>query len=207
MRTRVFVALLLLFPCACGCARKVSPGEAPPVEGPAAAGPQRETVENPLYTSWAGFAKGTSVRHKSVTETEGNGPVTTTTTTYTLVERTDDRVVVEMKAFTRQYDGTDIDNPPERLTNPKRVSLPPGTARADFGNPAGVTDRGEETITAGGKEYRTKWYKGKDRSEAGEVLVQVWTSDEVPGGLVRSVTRTPAIGKKTTVEAVEVKAP
>jgi hypothetical protein len=192
---------VLLASAGCGAGNK---GKAVPVpdardelERPA---PARERVENPLYTSWSRFKKGTSVVHRAVTGEEGRKDVTTTTTTYTLLDVTDERVVVEMQAFTRRYDGVRTNNPPQKLTNQRWVSLPPGVKKPGGGHE-------EETITVASKEYRAKRVQMKDRNEAGEVTVTTWTSDEVPGGLVKSVTLTPAIGKKTTLELVEVKRP
>ncbi len=112
-----------------------------------------------------------------------------------------------MRAFTTRYDGLEIDNPPQKLTNLRRITLPPGTKASEFGKAAGVLERGEEMVQASGRAYSTAWQKSKGRNEAGEVLVTTWTSDAVPGKLVRSVTHTPAIGKTTTIELVAVKKP
>jgi hypothetical protein len=207
MRTPGLVLVLSALTAAAGCGRgKPAADDPPPAEPAPPPAPPREQVENPLYRSWAAFKKGTSVVHKSVTAADGNEAVTTTTTTCTLLDRTDDHVVVEMRAKTRRYDGVETDNPPERLTNPRRIGLPPGMTRADFEKAAGAGPA-EETLKLGGKEYRTRRRTSKDRNEAGEVFVDTWTSDAVPGGLVRSVTRTPAIGKTTTQELVEVRTP
>lgn len=62
-------------------------------------------------------------------------------------------------------------------------------------------------MTVAGKSYRTKWTKTKGQSEAGEIVGQVWTADDMPGRLVKSVGRTPAIGETTTIEVVAVSLP
>lgn len=164
----------------------------------------REQVENPQYTSWAHFKKGTSVVHKAITKATGHQEVTTTTMTYTLLEREDTHVVVEMKAFTKRYDGIEIKPPPETFHTPRMMTLPPGVTRAGFAKKKNAGEQGEETIPIAGKTYKTKWHKSKDRNEAGEVLVQTWTSEEVPGALVKSITNTPAIGKTTTLEVIAI---
>jgi hypothetical protein len=174
-------------------------------DGPPAAA--RGRVENPQYTSWARFPKRTAVVHKTVTETAGQPSVTVTTTTSTLTDLTPERAVVTVQAHTRRYDGHEANNPPDRFTFPKLMPLPPGVAPADFGKPTGADKQGEETVRVGGKEYRARWHEGQDHSEAGEVLSKVWTSDAVPGGLVKSVTRTPGVGKTTTIELVAVRVP
>jgi hypothetical protein len=167
----------------------------------------REQVENPQYASWAAFAPGTKAVLRSVTETAGNSAVTTTTKTYRLVSLTSEHAVIDITVRTKRYDGAAIDNPPERFTFPKLMPLPPGVVKADFGKPSAAQARGEESVTIGDKAYSTTWHEGKDRNEAGEVFVKVWTSPAVPGGLVKSVSRIPDIGKSTTIELVEVVLP
>ena len=87
------------------------------------------------------------------------------------------------------------------------MPLPPGVKKEDFGKPAPGAEHGEETMTVGGKAYKTTWYKGKDRNEGGEVTTQVWSSPDVPGALVRSHSRTAGVNKITVIELVEVKVP
>jgi hypothetical protein len=217
MKALCRIALLAVAPLALGCGpgKSGTPvGVAGPAErderdqspGSAAAAP-REQVENPQYKSWATFPKGTTVVLRSVTRADGHPAVTTTTRTYTLLDLTDAEAVIEMRARTQRYDGVEINNPPEKLTVPKRIALPPGVSKTEFEKPAGGDEQGEETVTVGGKEYKTRFSRSRGRNEAGEVLGQVWSSDAVPGGLVKSVTRTPGVGKTTTIELVEVKTP
>jgi len=167
----------------------------------------REQVENPQYGSWAGFRPGTMAVLRSVTETAGNPAVTMTTKTYRLSEVTPNYAVVDVTVRTKRYDGAEIDNPPERFTFPRLMPLPPGVTKANFGKPVGALAGGEESVMAGGKVYPAMWHEGKDRNEAGEVFVKVWMSATVPGRLVKSVSRIPAIGKTTTTELVEVRLP
>ncbi len=191
------LAFLALF--AAGCSAGVpAPVPVPVVAAPS--DPPRPQVENPQYTQWAAFPPGTAVTHKSVTAEAGHPAVTTTTTTYKLVEVAADGLTVEMTARTVRYDGTVTDNPPERFRNPKWVTAPPA-------RPLAAQDQGEETVTAAGKSYSTKWSKTKIQSEAGEMLGQVWTADGMPGQIVKSVVRIPAIGKTTTIEVVAVVRP
>ena len=58
-----------------------------------------------------------------------------------------------------------------------------------------------------GKTYKTTWTKSKDFTEAGELTIQNWTSPDMPGGLVRSVSKVPAKKATITVEVTEVKIP
>jgi hypothetical protein len=181
-------------------------GDREPADSSAQGG-DREKIENPQYKSWAGFKPGTTVVHRTVTEATGNDGKTVTTSTYKLVELTADKAVVEVQNSTRRYDGHEANNPPEKFTHRKYLLLPPGVKKDGVGKPAGVTEEGEEIVRVGGNEYKAKWYRGKDRNEAGAMLTQVWSCPDMPGGLVRSVTDTPAIGKKTTTEVVEIRLP
>ena len=85
----------------------------------------------------------------------------------------------------------------KRISCPTRYMVILGRTYAD----------GTETITVRGKQYSTRWYKAKGRVEAGETDTQTWYCDDVPGGLVRSVHRIPAIKKTVTTELVEVRRP
>ncbi len=188
---------------AAGCDRgpQASPLTAAPAEP---AGPV-ESIPNPQFAAWATFEPGTIVVLRSVTKADKDPSETVTLTTYKLVERSDDQLVVESQASTKRYDGLTIDNPPSSATFTKSLNLPPGM-KANA-KPAGVIEEGTESIRVGTIEYATRWHKTKDRNEGGEMLVQTWICDKVPGGLVKSITRTEAIGKTTTVEVVEVKRP
>ncbi|HKB03620.1 MAG TPA: hypothetical protein VKD90_15460 [Gemmataceae bacterium] len=181
-----------------GCEPSPVSAPAPARDEPAA---PRDQIDNPQYQSWARFPKGTTVIHRSVTRTDGTEGETVTTTTYTLVEMTPERTVVEVQNSTRRYDGLETRNPPAKYTHPRRIAGPPG------GTPAESKDEGEEKLLVSGREYHTRWHKTKDRNEAGEVFAQVWSSAEVPGSLVKSVMRTPAVGKTTVTELVEVRSP
>jgi hypothetical protein len=189
---------LVLLVIGCGDGR---PTVQPASMTPAADEPTepRESIDNPQYRDWANFPKGTTIVHRSVTRIEGNEGETVTTTTYSLLELTPEQAVIEMQTATRRYDGLETKNAPGKFTYPKRLLLPPGS------KPFEAKDQGAETLVIGGKQYQAKWYKSKDRNEAGEVFTQVWSAADVPGGLVRSVTRTPAIGKTTTTELVEIR--
>jgi hypothetical protein len=164
-----------------------------------------EARPNPLYTRWAGFPVGASVTQRTTTENEDSPLKTVTTIVYTLIEKTDEHVVIEFAATTIHPDGRVETNPPERRTNRKSFTLPPGTKKNEPKH--AKPEEGEETLTVAGKPYRTSWVRGKDFTEAGELYSQTWSSSEIPGGLVRSVARVPAKRATITVEVVEVAIP
>jgi hypothetical protein len=171
---------------------------------PALAAAGGEKVESPLYKNWSAFKKGTSVTYKSVTKTPKKEDESTIT--YKLIELTADKAVVEMQV-TRKADGKETKGPAQKLENARYFTLPPGVKKADFGKPAGVTKQGEEELKIAGKKYKTKWYTAKTRVEAGDMITRTWSSSEVPGGLVKSVSKVAATKATTTMELVEVKKP
>jgi hypothetical protein len=201
---RWYLPAPVLLAAALGCGQPAS-GPALPTVPPdhVVVAPKGETMENPQYTSWARFPVGTKAVQKSVTTTEPNKTVTTTS--YSLVEKKDDVLVVEMQVHTVWWDGHVEDNPPEKLRVVKTIGVPPGYKPGQ--KPKGVTEEGEETLTMAGREFKTKWYKGRDNVEGGAVESQNWSSDEAPGGLVKSVVRIPKQKQTTVIELVEVKVP
>jgi hypothetical protein len=192
-----YAILILVGLAAAGCDAG-RPATQPLVPDPPTPAGPAGSVDSPQYANWAGFPVGATVVHRSVTRAEDQPGETVTTTTHTLVEVAADHVVVEMGTVTRRFDGLETKNPPDRYTHPRLVP------RVADGRPA---ESGEAIVTAAGKQFRAKWRKGTDRNEAGQVFTQVWSSPEVPGGLVKAVMRTPDVGKTTTTELMEVQIP
>lgn len=202
----VFVGLI----SAGACRNKSGSSNEPPGpaddERPVANAPldERDKIENPQYLSWARFKVGTIVVQRSVTRDKSSADATVTTTTITLLERTDSHAVLEMQNHTKRYDGVEFDRPASRFTNWRWVAAPPATGKRDAKPPAPLD---EENLSIAGKTYRTRRHQTADRNEAGEVLVTTWTTDEIPGSLAKSILETPAIGKSTVLEVVEIRLP
>lgn len=165
-----------------------------------------ELCENALYTSWAKFPPGTAILHHAITTVEGVDSATSTTTRYTLRERTRQHVVVEARATTRAGDGPEIHYPPEALTSLRWVRASRRAIPSPF--PSAVTaEENETTIPVMNKDLKVRAHAAHSWNELGEVQVQSWTTQRVPGGLVKSIVRLPAVGKTTTVELVELTVP
>ncbi len=163
-----------------------------------------EEVEHPAYKSWARHPVGTSVALKSVTTTKGVTNVTTKTTT--LVKLTAEGAVLET---VRVSDGTGkvVESPPEAYLQRRMFPLFAGVKKEDVGKPPGSSTRGEETVKLAGKEYKATWFDSKGSVEGGETFTRTWMSEEVPGRLLKAVTKVPKADNMTTVELVEVKTP
>ena len=163
-----------------------------------------EKAENPVYKSWAGFKKGATVTYRSVSNI--GDTKYESTMTYSLVELTRDKAVVEIQV-TVNAGGKEVKNRPQKFDNPRNLTLPPGVRPEEFGKVQGLIGEGQETVKVGGREFQAKWYKAKGKVEAGDTFTHSWSSDEVPGGLIKSVVTTPANRSSMTMELVDLKLP
>ncbi len=208
MRSAVLLALLALLASGCGSksgipARAADARASKPDDRPTPI-PGGETFESPVYKMWAKFPAGTTVTRRTTTENEDSPLKTVTSIVYMLKEKTDDSVVVEFVATTTHPDGRVERNPPQENKTRRTFSLPPGIKRdTEKKN----QESGEETFKVAGREFKTKWYKSKDFTEAGELVSQTWSSEDMPGGLVKSVSKVPAKRATITVEVTEVRIP
>jgi hypothetical protein len=161
----------------------------------------KSQVENPLYTRWAKFKPGTTALIETVTE---NPKLRIEQTTlYKLTEVTDSKAVVDITIEIRQA-GRKDPGPAQTFTHQRWFTLPPGRTKDSIIKPANYTEEGTETLTIGGKEYKTTWYKSKSRVEAGDTFMKEWYSDDAPGGLIKEENETPAAKSKTKRELVEI---
>ena len=166
------------------------------------AGAQDKTIDNPEYTGWAKFKPGTAATLKVVNEFGGMKSATNTTTK--LVSVADGKLVVEA-TIEVEVMGQKIKQPAVKRDVPKTLSIKAGFPVPMGGKPEGTTEEGTETLKVGGASYKTTWYKYTTKTPAGEVSGQVWTSDDVPGQVVKMVTK--AANFSMTMELVEVTKP
>ena len=207
MRSVIVAVFCLTLPAAVGCGRQPPPpagdAAAAPVlvagESAAAAG---KKYDHPSYANWAAFPVGTVVVQETVTENENNPEKTVTTIEYKLVEKSDAELVVEFTAATRHYTGREETNPPQKMRHPRTYTLPDGVEL-----PKRVANATDETITVRAGTFKTARTAGKEFTEGGELRSNTWASDDVPGGLVKSVNRVEAKKATITVELVAVKKP
>ncbi len=163
-----------------------------------------DEIESPLYKSWALFPVGTTIKTRTLTE---RGDLRTeTATTSRLIEKTTDKVVIESVVVSNAT-GQSVENPPQRFEYRRRFPLLPGVKKEDVGTPKGVIAQGEETVEIAGKRFRSRWYDAQGTTDAGPSITRTWMSEEVPGKLLKAVTRVPKAGKTTTIELVEIRTP
>jgi hypothetical protein len=150
---------------------------------------QRTTSIHP----WVSFNPGSWVEIKStsVTQTAGKEKTTVIGTKITLLEKTADKVVLENEMT---VDGD---------TTKTKFDLPlKGYSDVE---PEGMTvlKTGSETITIAGKSVTCETMEASMNAGGTKILFKRWTSGQVPGSMVKSVTSSD--GSQSTAEVIDFK--
>ncbi|MFQ3594012.1 MAG: hypothetical protein SNJ82_12600 [Gemmataceae bacterium] len=162
-------------------------------------------VEHPTYRQWKAFPAGTSVTQKTTTDSAKTEGKTVTVIVTTLKDKTNDYIVLESQSTTSYADGRVVEVPAIESKIPREVRLPEGMNPESWGKPQGTTQ--EEELEAAGKKYRVRRTESRGTTDAGALFQTVWSSDEIPGGLVKSLTKIPDVEETTLIEITEVKLP
>jgi hypothetical protein len=129
--------------------------------------------------------------------------------TTTLIETGDEKLVVETTSVANVA-GMVIKSPPFKRDVQKTVMVTKGLKKEDVqgGKPPGTTEEGTETLKIAGTEVKTKWYKFKSDVGGTKTESKMWTSDEVPGMMVKmEASSAGAVATTTKMELVEIKKP
>ena len=157
-----------------------------------------QTVESPVYLSWARVPVGTQVVQKSVT-TAADGNQIESKTIQKLKSIDEATAVIEQ---------TYIDPTGEEFVQVfrerRRVPLLPGVDPQKVGRPRDAKAKGEEMIELAGRSFKAEWYDTTGQAEAGTMLVRTWFSDEVPGLILKVVTQIENRPGSTTIELVDL---
>ncbi len=213
MRVTLFVAMLAaVVSCTLGCGgnvsapipqRKATEATAVPYEPPVPV--TGVSYDNPLYALWKNFPVGATVVTRTTTENEDNPKKTVTTTRCKIIAKSADQVEYESQATTNHWSGDVTTNPTERVVHKRTFMLPQGmTPPQPKKDPA---NEGEETLKIAGLTIKTNWSKSNGRAEHGELISQVWSSPDVPGQMVKSVSTIPAQRATITIELIELNVP
>ncbi|MFM7920432.1 MAG: hypothetical protein ACKPJJ_09405 [Planctomycetaceae bacterium] len=159
------------------------------------------SVENPVYARWKNHPVGTEVRYRQHTQAQGVDE--RRLMVYRLTEKTADQLTVEIR--TRQEGAAESDETVQMQTAKRLFRLPPGVTAKQFGKPAGRKAEGQEELEILGRRLQASWTLSEVRVEAGVTETKTWVSDQIPGGLVRSISTTPAVRSKTTMELLELR--
>jgi len=166
----------------------------------------QDMVDNPHYKSWSSFKVGAMVKLQVTTEVVvGTQKMTTNTTmTSTLKELTADKAVVEI-VTEMDMAGTKTAMPATKQEIAAKVAKSGATTQ-----PAGVTvtkkGEGDEEVAVGDKKVKAHWVQNEMTSAQMASTSKVWTSAEVPGGMVKMETQaTKPMASKTTSVVTEFK--
>ena len=167
-----------------------------------------EKIDNPEFAMWSKHKKGTSITLKTTSSAAGMTSEVVVTTT--LVEVGADKVVVEASSVSK-FNGMEFKSPAQKRDVENTIELPEGVKKEDLKRekPEGTYEEGAETVKVGGTEFKTKWYKYKAEVAGTKTEAKMWTSDDVPGGLVKMEMTSTADKISSTVktELVEYKKP
>jgi hypothetical protein len=148
--------------------------------------PAKNLVDSPKYLAWKKFPVASKasyqndVLHEYKPGTNQYTKSKISRITLTLQSIDDERAVVKAESTVSHTRGGDTYSS-NQLTF-KAKEAPPG---APVDDPPTVTTRGEETLVINGKKIPTKW-ECVAQADDPLTFTKTWTSDEVPGGLVRT---------------------
>lgn len=157
-----------------------------------------DVVNNPPFASWSSFPLGTTVEQKE-TVMLADGRRVDQTFAFKLLEKTTDRVVVEM---TR----TDV-SPGSGGEEKVVTTYPAKVKRGQVDTPRATLvslKEGEAKIEVQGKKIDTEWVEVVTMDGGDEVTETIWTARQVPGGLVKQSIVRKSGGKKVSESYREV---
>jgi hypothetical protein len=161
-----------------------------------------QMVEAPVYTSWSKVPVGTTITLRTIIESN-DGQTAESTTTQRLVSKGEKEVVVEQLRLAA--DGEEII---QTFKHRRLFPLLGGMKPEDIGKPKDALAQGEETLEIAGKPFEATWYDQRSQTEAGPAITRSWIADDVPGRLLKAVTRLEQ-GKTstTTIDLVKIETP
>jgi len=122
---------------------------------------------------------------------------------------TADKVVLETSGVSKVM-GMEFPTPATKRDSAKTITLPKGVPvpPKPGDKPPGTVEEGTETIKAAGTEFKTKWYKTKTEAAGTTTESKLWTSEDVPGTVVKMEAKTTgAATSDTKFELLEFKKP
>jgi hypothetical protein len=152
--------------------------------------PAANLVDSPKYLAWKKFPTGSKASYDNSLLHEyqpGTNQYTRTKIshdTLTLVSIDGERAIVKAESTlsgkTGGRNGPDTSSSDQLIFKAKQAA--PG---APVNDPSRTVTSGEETLTINGKKIATRW-ECVTRADDPMTFTKTWTSDDVPGGLVRT---------------------
>jgi len=195
MKNTWIVLALCAMTVACSKTETAAADPAKPAATPAA-----ETKTVAVKNPWGSFKVGSFVAMKTTMAMEIAGKKNNTTTEMkmTLVDLSADKATVETEVTAM---GQKSKTKAEMPLTAAATTTPTGTT------PAVTPKTGTETITVAGKSLNCKWTEVEMETNGNKVTTKTWTSEEVPGFTVKSVSSTKGTtNMETTTEVVDFKA-
>lgn len=163
-----------------------------------------QAENNPAYDSWAKVGVGSTVTVKGFTEAAGQK--TEMEIVQTLAEKSDEKVVVEIKN-TMTMMGNKMDTPAQKIEIAAKKPEGQGTPAEEAKKAGFEVKESEEKVTIGGKEYAAKVIESTGKQNGMDINAKVWTSVDVPGLMLKTVSSTTgAMASNTSMEVTEVSA-
>ncbi len=158
-----------------------------------------DLVNNPMFAYWSSFNPGTAVT-QGETVTLSDGTRLKMVTTYKLLEKTRDKVVIE---------GTLTQSNPAHgaVSSQKTVTLatfPAKVKKREVDTPESEMEsltEGKEQIEVKGRKVEADWVEAVIKSGDEVVTEKVWIVKEIPGGLIKQ-TLVKKKGEKVISESV-----
>jgi len=147
--------------------------------------PASNLVDSPKYLAWKKFPAGSKANyeldllHEYKPGTNQYTKNKISNMTFTLTSIDDERAVVKAESTVSHMRGGDTYSSNEQIFKAKQPA--PGPPVDD---PTFTRTQGEETLEVNGKKIATRW-ESVSRTNDPMTFTKTWTSDEVPGGLVR----------------------
>ena len=143
------------------------------------------------FQAWEGFGVGSSATLESTAENPRG--LLASTSVQKLIEKADDHLVLEVAATVVMSGKTDS-IPPSKIT----VQAAPDPS-------IGVTQTGSEDVAAAGKTFSCKVLTVTNSVAGPNVKLKIWTSKEVPGGIVKLEMDGPSLKIRSMLKSLDVK--
>jgi len=173
--------------------------------GPAQTTPQPdEMVNNPAYSQWARFKRGTTMVQKQ-TVTLSDGRKIEHDITVRLADKSPDKVVIET-TLTPTMDSM-VSSTRTFATFPARVKM--GRVHTPRASLDGFAE-GEEDMTVQGKKVTAHWIEAITKAGDEVTTRKVWSAWEIPGGVFKETIvrkKGDQVLSDSVLETVRIKTP
>jgi hypothetical protein len=154
--------------------------------------------DNPGYTQWAKYKPGTCTTVAMTSDAGGQSSKMETKST--LAEVTPDKVVIDV-VTSMEAGGQKMDMPAQKMEIKKAMDATPAPdaeTQKQIDAAKANSKTSDETVTVAGGTFKAKLTESSMEANGMKTTSKVWTSDEVPGGMVKMEATTDGAMKSTT---------